>query len=411
MQINRENRGRQMRIVIFGLPFSANVGDGVIAECLAHRLRNSQPDIKIDHIDMSGRGSFGAVTLRNRAMALAVLAALPAKLRQRLVIWRLGKMLAKLRPAWAQAVAGAHLAVIGGGQLFSDADLNFCLKVAQAADVLQDAKTPVAVYGVGVSRNWTRRGAALFNRLFYADLRAVGVRDTISAAAWTDQTNGAGPAPQLTRDPGIMAAEVYTAPILPRHAVGVCVTDPMILSYHADSTVAGTRGDFFADLALALVAGGRDVALFCNGATEDRTALAQLAAHPKLTALIGSGKVSVVPAPDTPTQLAAVIAGCEAIIAHRLHGCILAYAFQVPCVGLGWDRKLESFFTSVGQEQFFIGTADANPAEVATRCEEAFSLGVDPVRHAQVLAETRAGAEALLTLVSPPRLAALSENR
>lgn len=391
-----------MKIVIFGLPFSANVGDGVIAECLAWRLRSTRPGVEVVHVDLSGRKGFGAQTLRNRSLALAVLSSLPLWLRQRLVIWRLGKMLAGLRPEWDQAVRGADLAVIGGGQLFSDADLNFCLKVAQAADVLLTARTPVAVYGVGVSRNWTPRGKALFARLFSADLRAVGVRDQLSAAAWTDQTDGAGPAPGLTRDPGIMAAECYTAPAPRQNAVGVCVTDPMILSYHADSAVAGTKGDFFADLTREIVAGGREVVLFCNGAEEDRAALTRLSEHPEIAPLIAAGKVRAAPAPRTPTDLVQIIAGCDGVVAHRLHACILAYAFQVPCVGLGWDRKLESFFASVGHDAFFIGGAGASASEAAQRCEAAIAAGVDPARHAQVLAETRAQAAALLDLVSAP---------
>tara|TARA_R110002096_G_scaffold189191_13_gene369459 strand:- start:1843 stop:3057 length:1215 start_codon:yes stop_codon:yes gene_type:complete len=404
-----------MRIVIFGLPYSANVGDGVIAECLAHELRRAKPGVHVDHVDLSGRNGFGAQTLRNRSAALAVLSALPLRLRQRLVIWRLGKMLAALRPGWVQAARGADLAVIGGGQLFSDADLNFCLKVAQAADVLRAARTPVAVYGVGVSRNWTRAGTALFNRVFSTDLRSVGVRDPASAEAWADQTAGAGPEPVLTRDPGLLAASCYTAPVMPGHSVGVCVTDPKILAYHADGAVAGRGIDFFAALTGALVAAGRDVTLFCNGAEEDRAALARLAAHPQVAALVAKGRVRAAPAPGTPTDLAAIIAACDGVIAHRLHACILAYAFAVPCVGLGWDRKLESFFTSVGAARFFIGGAGADATEVAQRCEAAVAAGVDPGRHAEVLAESRAGAAALLTLVNPesapPPGAASSGNR
>jgi len=392
-----------MRIVIFGLPYSANVGDGVIADCLSDTLRRARPDLTIDHIDLSGRQGFGARTLRNRERALFILARLPLWMRQRLVIWRLGRLLAKLRPDWQRRVQGADLAIIGGGQLFSDADLNFCLKIAQAADVLAAAGVPVAVHGVGVSRNWTARGSALFSRLFATDLRAVGLRDAPSRDAWTDQTGALGPAPGLTRDPGLLAADCYGAAPQKTGGVGLCVTSPMILSYHADSGVAGSTGiGFFVDLARALVARGQSVALFCNGATEDRAALADVAGHPDLAAMIAGASVSVLPAPDTPDLLAHVIAGFEGVIAHRLHACILAYAYRVPCVGLGWDRKLESFFASVDHPQFFVGKEAARPDSISALCAVAMETGVDTVRHAQVLAETRAQAVALLDLVTAP---------
>lgn len=391
-----------MRIVIFGLPYSANVGDGVIAECLAHALRAARPGVTVDLVDLSGRTGFGAATLRNRALVLAVLARLPLVLRQRLVIWRLGRMLDGLRPGWEKAARGADLAIIGGGQLFSDADLNFCLKIAQAADVLQGAGVPVVVHGVGVSRNWTQRGKALFARLFAADLRAVGVRDELSRTAWENQTDGASPAPRLTRDPGLLAARCYARPAAPAGRVGLCVTAPMILAYHADGGIAGGSGlGFFASLAVVLAGQARGGALFCNGAAEDRAALAQVAAHPDVAPLITAGKLSLVPPPETPAELVEAIGGLSGVIAHRLHACIVAHAFGVPAVGLGWDRKLDSFFASVDRSGFFVDDASATPQAIALLCDMAIAQGIDAARHAQVIAETQQQIAALFDLVTP----------
>jgi hypothetical protein len=51
----------------------------------------------------------------------------------------------------------------------------------------------------------------------------------------------------------------------------------------------------------------------------------------------------------TPADLAVFVAGCDLIIAHRMHACIAAHSFAVPTIGLTWDEKLTSFFALAGR--------------------------------------------------------------
>ncbi|TMV46746.1 hypothetical protein FGG78_41000, partial [Thioclava sp. BHET1] len=175
--------------------------------------------------------------------------------------------------------------------------------------------------------------------------------------------------------------------------IGLCVTDPAILAYHADGRVAGSRAGaaFYAELAEALCGAGHQVTLFCNGAVEDRRALEEMVATPRIAALTASGAVLAAPTPATPTELAAIIAPLRAVVAHRLHACIVAWSYRLPVVGLGWDRKVENFFASVNGTDFFAGSAGASPDEVAGMVEAALTKGIDPEFHAKVLEETRAG--------------------
>ncbi|MCR9125580.1 MAG: polysaccharide pyruvyl transferase family protein [Rhodobacteraceae bacterium] len=392
-----------MKIVIWGLHYSMNVGDGVIAECLGDCLKKAAPGVEVTTVDISGRHGFGEKMLANRTLALRILSALPVFLRQRVVIWRLGAMLRRLRPEWERAAAGAQLSVIGGGQIFSDADLNFCLKIAQVGEVLETRRMPVVVHAVGVSRNWSTRGRSLFRKLLKTDLRAVGIRDDLSRAAWIAQFGADGPAPAITRDPGLMAADCYGRPERQTDTIGICVTAPMILSYHSDGSVAGTGGSgeaFFANLALELTKAGHKVTLFCNGAEEDRESLERIALVPHVAALREKGQLKVADPPETPRELAHMIGGFDAVVAHRLHACIVAYAYGVPHIGLGWDNKLESFFASVDRLDSFVAAADAGPHEIAVLCEQVMAHGIDPQTHARVVAEARAQSVAVLSHLS-----------
>ena len=158
---------------------------------------------------------------------------------------------------------------------------------------------------------------------------------------------------------------------------------------------AGEGGiGFFRDLAAAIVDAGHRVTLFCNGAEEDRAALDAVIADPGVAAMVLTGVVSLAPPPATPRDLALTIAGMKAVVAHRLHACIVAWSYGLPVVGLGWDRKVESFFASVGAEAAFAGGDGVAAAAVADRLTAALKLRPDPGHHARVLAETEAAVAA-----------------
>ncbi|GIT92003.1 hypothetical protein JANAI62_24600 [Jannaschia pagri] len=387
-----------MKITQFGLRYSPNLGDGVIAECVAHGVRTRKPGVDLTHVDLSGRGDFGAVTVRNREMLLAILDRLPLWLRQRLTLWKLGKLMDRLEADW-RAAAQCDLAVIGGGQILSDANLNFPIKVGQAARLLREAATPTAIYAVGVSKNWTPKGQALFARLLETDLRMVGPRDAHSLTAWTDQTEG-GPTPEVLLDPGLLAAECYGPAKAVSGRIGLCVTDFNLLGHHADGSVAGGAVgpvEFYVGIAEALITKGFDVCLFTNGAAEDRALRARVAA-----ALGQRDGVLVPEDPVRPDDLVSQIGACEAVVAHRLHACIVAYSYGRAIVGLGWDRKLQSFFETVDLAAGFTAAPEITGTDVARLVDTALARGVDASKRAQILDRAWAGIDRLLDCATPP---------
>jgi polysaccharide pyruvyl transferase WcaK-like protein len=397
-EVQKSDPSALPRFVIFGLPYSPNLGDGVIAECLRAGLQEASPGSAVQWIDISGRKDFGEVTIKRRSLALAILRWLPRSITHRLVMFRLGRLLDGFEAGWRQIAAEAELAIIGGGQIFSDADLNFCLKIERVASILETIGCPVVIHAAGVAHNWTPRGRSLFRRLLKCDLRAVGLRDETSISNWIDQMGTDGPKPVMTRDPALIAAQVYKPDgIATSRSIGLCVTDPAILSYHAEGGKSAiSHSGTFAEIALALAALGHRVTLFCNGAVEDRAALSAARLRPEIAAGIGAGQINIAESPETPAELAALVGSFEAIVAHRLHACILGYAFRRPIVGLGWDRKLESFFQSVGLEDYFLPAHSFTPDRAAQLAEAALRSGIDPDRHAAVVAEARAAIRAIL---------------
>lgn len=389
------------KIVQFAVPFSPNLGDGIMSDCLAFALDRVLNGIELTRVDLSGRRDFGDVTVRHRAFIIWLFGYLPAVIRKRLVRSRLEGMLDQFTPEWQEAVDGADLAVIGGGQLFQDADLNFCLKIARASEILAKAEVPTVIHSAGVARNWTAEGAALFAKILQTDLRMVGLRDANSLSAWRDQIAkqfGAAesPSPELTRDLGLLSASCYGA-VDGSDRIGICVTAPEILAYHGDGEAPVFDGQlFYADLARVLHDRGHRVALFCNGAVEDRPLLRRLAERPDIQALTKTGRLEVLAVPSRPKELGHMIGGFKAVVAHRLHATIIGYSYGVPVIGLGWDKKVESFFASVGLRDFFLAADELEVFRIVEMIECAIAEGIDPGIHAGVVGETWRGLQRAL---------------
>lgn len=381
-----------MRILVFNVGYSPNLGDGLLSECLQCELRQAG-DVTVEMRDLAGRRAYGEGG-EHRQLALRVLSWLPAALRQRAVELVLSRKIARdLRPYWRQSLEKADAMVIGGGNLFADADLNFPLKIEAALKVAAEVGVPVAVHAVGVSDNWSARGTRLFREgLAAARVVRVRVRDEASRQVWLKRVPAqTAPAPDLALDPGLLTARHF--PARERQSggrnVALGVVHPITLKYHAMGTdISGAMQASMTAIAGELVRRGLRVTLFTNGSPEDRHFLATLA-----PGLIASHRdaVSIAPRFATPSDLAGLISSHDLVIAHRMHACIAAYAYGVPCVGLAWDPKLQSFFDLTGRHDFVADPERLPAAALADLAERALAEGIDAAQRDRLEREAAAG--------------------
>ncbi len=383
-----------MRIMVFNVGYSANLGDGLLSECLIAELR-SISGAHVDMRDLAGRRGYGEGG-KNRRLQLGVLAVLPAFVRQRLVETVLNrKVRADLHPYWSASLKGFDAIVIGGGNLFADADLNFPLKVRAALTAAAAADVPAAIHAVGVSKNWTSRGRQLFlEGLETAKVLKISVRDEASRAAWTSYVPPEiAPPAQIALDPGLLTARHFPRALAQDDTVALGIVHPMTLRYHAIGTqISGGLREAMAGLAAELVGRGYKVRLFTNGSPEDEHFLSEIA--PALVAQHGAA-ISIEPPFRRPADLANFVASKAMVIAHRMHACIAAYAYGVPCVGLAWDPKLAAFFDLSGRREFVADPAQTSPASIAGLAERALSDGIDETTRARLEREAGEGIASL----------------
>ena len=382
-----------MKIALLNVKFSPNLGDGLLSECLEAELASAMPGTQVFSIDLAGRRAYPEFGPSRRAHAISMLEAMPGWMRRLVTRAALSALIMlRLRSHFRQRLAGCSAAVVGGGNLLTDSDLNFPMKLASALAEARRRDLPMAVYGVGANRNWSKAGRNLFGEaLGQARLRFASVRDRRSQRAWDELLAPQGvPPARLAGDPGLLTCRHFApnAPAAEGPLAGLCITAPMALRYHADHGHAqADLDDWYGAAAASLAAMGLRVALFTNGSPEDRDYLARMGPGWIRRA---QGPVTMTNAFADPTALAGFIGSCDLIIAHRMHACIAAHSFGIPTIGLRWDSKLDSFFALAGRDAFIADTAALDQAELAALADRAMDEGVDQVSLDHLIAATRA---------------------
>lgn len=372
------------RVAIFNVKYSANLGDGIIAQCLEGELRRADANIVPMSIDLAGRTGFDTGHGKHRARLLALIERLPRPLRTRLLPALLVAMVRlRLTPRWRKQLGACDSVVIGGGALFQDVDQNFPVKLAEALRLANALRLPVAIASVGVTGHWSTAGRdRVVSRLKTARIVGLSVRDTTSASTWTSEM-GVGRA-SIAPDPGLLAAYHYGMPAAAprsRPRVGLCVTAPLALRLHHECAHDDRHLEVWTTaLARQLAVLGCDVVLFTNGSSEDRLFRERIRLR-----LGDEPRIDFAPDFAMPRDLAHCLAGCNCVMAHRLHACIVAYSYRVPTVGFAWDGKLRSFFEQTGRGDFVIDPREDSPPHTAELAIRAIHQGVDPKRHGELL--------------------------
>lgn len=402
--VPRDSNGTTVRrrIALFGVKYSSNLGDGIIADCLAMELEAAQPSLQIVPIDLAGRTKFDAASGARRRNLLAILEALPDFMRQRLVPIIIRSLVRwSIRPSWRKSIDDCEAAVIGGGALIADADQNFPIKLEAALNLCAAKDIPVAIAHVGVSKDWSRPGhLRLSQGLSRASVFATTFRDPASRDLFAEQFAFAGaPNPEVATDPGILSCEVYGPVTTARRAkvrtIGICVTNAMVLRLHGEG-----RHDarFLREWLHTVITGLLDkechVVLFTNGSPEDEAEKDEIALRFERHAQVSNANRFAL-----PSELALFIAGLDGIIAHRLHACIVAYSYSVPALGLSWDRKLNHFFEMVGQGELVLDPHAVSPFEAIRKLQKAIDDPPPPHEREAVLDDCRQGIESLAKML------------
>ena len=401
-----------LRLRLFNVKYSPNLGDGLLSECLEGALRDCGAS-EASSIDLAGRTAYNAGSAA-RGRLVRFLQALPAPLRRQVVRIPLRRAAAtKWVPHYLHETATCDAIIIGGGNLISDLDLNFPTKLSLAIDIAAQRGTPVYIYGVGVSDGWSKRGKALlYAALAKGVVQQVTARDERSRVIWDNLAGERFSLPaRVVRDPGLLAVQRYAPPPRPQRSpgtpgiIGLNIMSALAVTYHGGDAIAqDTLDSWYLDLARNLVSRGWRLAIFSNGSPEDREMVERL--RPRFLALDVPDTASPAPIefPDvaTPQDLVASIAALDGLIAFRMHAIIAAYSCAVPFLALAWDRKLTSFVESVDCSDWYGDIKQIPPETGAERIIAAIAQGIPDNRRDAVVNEAREDVRRLYRSILAP---------
>lgn len=372
----------QSRMVLCGVPYATNLGDGVIADCMAYVLHKHWPTARICHLDLSTRDGYGKGGVAGKKSILAVLRNSPRFVSDLMVSVGLRLFLArKAVPAWQQYFMRDDVVIIGGGHLLSDFNLNFPRKLDLLSSFAQAAGAKLAVHGVGVSAKWSKRAGLLFTDVLVR-CTAISVRDEQSVLNLKQHLPELTIIPQLARDPGYLSHLAYAGVAAKGTGIGLNLSNPDELAQYGGNRKSKQQyDDFWLHLIRLYVSRGLKVTLFTNGAEEDEDYVDQIVSKADAIALTGFRRM---PRPLAPSELVAGIKGLDLMIGHRLHAQIVAFTHGIASIALGWDDKLRSQMDLMGRGEFLLPFASPDASEVLNLGDRALAEAFDGERIAHL---------------------------
>lgn len=205
---------RQKKVVICGVSGSDNLGDTVIAECIAEFVKQ---ELGQDPIicDISYREGLVSNVLNGKK--INTFKRLPKFFRQCFVLILFSlKFIFKGRKYLLKKLKGADFVIVGGGHLISDVDLNFPLKLFFLTTIAEELNLPILIVSVGVGSTWSKLGIALASRLVNSkNVKAIAVRDPLSKQNLVKYFGKGGST--ILQDPAMLLSRFFPrGNILPR---------------------------------------------------------------------------------------------------------------------------------------------------------------------------------------------------
>lgn len=369
------------RLAISGELYSANVGDRAIHDCLQYLLKRLDPEIEIISVDLSGRISSGSVTERvSLNQRVALLAALPIFYPALMLLNLASQQVKQLRgqhSRWRQKLQTVDLLVMGGGQLLMDDALNFPLKISSLMNVAQSLNLPFCFSACGVGSTYTRLGRRLLCDALVG-AQSISLRDHLSQDRLKRLCPGL--ASQVTMDPAVWAADVYTFPpaVQKSGCIGLGVINRNEANLHLPLEQRYSKNaweQLWLDLIGELTRDNQQVELFTTGSpVDDLFAQALLPNAQKR----GWSRVSLAPRPVNPRQLLGALRNYSVVVAARLHAAILANAIGISTIGLSWDKKVQTYYFESGRPDLCF---DLNQLSIQQVSQAAMEMRGQPFPH------------------------------
>jgi len=400
------------KIVVCGEVFSTNLGDNVIHYTFSYLIKKTTFPVAIEYLDLSLRDKVGGYFYEKPVPQLLNLSKSPKSLVWSLIIrflpreisttlWWLLKWRSQRYKFYKIKLQGASAVFIGGGQLLADNNFDFPLKIYGVSQCAKDLHIPTFFCGCGVGSNWSKAAKYLFSKSL-TNAISITVRDVESFNRLANRIPSIQTKLYADHDIAIACADAYEICKQGNSQfIGLGIASPGALRRHSRKEYQNyftdeSLLDFWINVINELLFINLPFKLFTNGAEEDQLFAEKIIS---CTSKLHSKPHILLPSPTDGKSLVEVISGFKAVIAFRLHACVIAYSLEIPTIGLNWDDKLKSFFQEINQDKYCFEINSVTPKILINNLIMSISDGVDISRLNFMKKETLKRVEDLMHIV------------
>ena len=264
-----------------------------------------------------------------------------------------------------------HVVVSGGGQLdeFWGGPFGHPYTLYRFSGAARRAGAQFAVLSVGTGTLATPLGRRFVRRALasasYRSFRDVRSRELAAAAGAVESDLVV---PDLAY--GLPLAE-EVRPARGRRLIGVapmCYADPRVWP-RPDAARYGRHLSTMAAIAARAVRDGHEVAMF---GTDRPDAAPVEECHAQAVAqLTGDERARLrVQAVDSVATLMALLGSCDAVVAARFHGVLLAHVVGCPVIAVSHERKVATLMSELGHDAYCAPIDELDPAAASARLGE-----------------------------------------
>src|SRR5690554_5689261 len=368
------------RVGVVGLYSNENVGDYLLVESAKFLLKKHLPDISLQDVDVDPRGPgvyegrrrvnlyMHDVLMQYRKVVFSVIRLRRFQYAYDYFLWWV-----KVNWFYKEAIQSLDGLVIAGGGFikFKTQGLNYLDE--QIIKIAKKRKIPVMFSAVGVEGYDPNdiRCQRLKRVLNFDVVRVITTRDdldTLRNSYVTDQSI----VTDLVGDPVFWLQDVFS---IEKRAdavkVGINLINPNNYKAYGGEADYFKIANFYKNLIQELSIQGVDFYLFSNGMEVDQRFGQRLVSSMNLP------QSRLIKRPESSLELLAMMSEFKVILAARMHAGIVAYALDIPKVGLIWSEKIDFLARILGERDAYFDEDELAPKKIAQLLIESDSLTVD----------------------------------
>ena len=324
-----------MNVVVAGVPFSPNLGDGLLAELVAKLLGRHLDQVEITSLDLADRTELAASDGQaggslGRATALRLHRWGPTGLLDRAYYEAKTRRSEAVITRWADALEDADMLVIGPGQLFSSRTANFPTKLSMLVDALERCgnRPRVNLLGVGADSGGSTQSRSILQRAIAGlNVHHAIVRDERSLKEY-GRLGGDTSRARIAPDLAVLTEQLLPQPNYVNQQASVYVDCVDLTSYDdADGAEDVLNSYRSSVIDMIDVTGAEVVAFGSNGLIEDQLFAERIE---RFCAELPGVRTEVLPAPMSATDIAVRAGEYGGTVGVRLHAVLPALALGRP---------------------------------------------------------------------------------